>query len=210
MAAMRKALLSLTPLVVGVAVAAWPPNPFDYCQLQILYWDKQETKVRDRGYIAVDEETGRTFKTGEWITWFENGAMLSRGEFRDNERHGPWTFWFQSRKKRAQLTYEEGRPVGLSTSWHPNGQKSEERFYSEGEQRAVRWYENGQKANEGVLRGADDRPLMHGLWTSWYENGQKRSEATFADGKLNGVQTLWDEQGAVTERTTWKNGEQVK
>ena len=66
------------------------------------------------------------------------------------------------------------------------------------------------RVSEGVLRGADDRPLMHGLWTSWYENGQKRSEATFADGKLNGVQTLWDEQGAVTERTTWKNGEQVK
>lgn len=209
MAAMRKALLSLTPLVAGVAIAAWPASEFDYCQLQITYWDKQETQVRDRGYIAVDEKTGKPYKTGEWVTWFQNGTILSRGDYIEGKLHGRWLYWFQTGQKRSDLTFAAGTPTGLSTSWHPNGQKAEERFFGADELRMTRWHENGQKSNEGNMRGPFGAAKMDGVWTFWYPNGQKRTESTYKLGKLDGTQTHWDEQGNVTQQTHWKNGEQV-
>ena len=35
---------------------------------------------------------------------------------------------------------------------------------------------------------------LDGLWTMWYENGQKGSEATFKDGSLISSK-CWDEDG---------------
>ena len=210
MADMKRALLSLSPLVAGVAIAAWPASEYDFCQLQITYWDQKQGIVRDRGYLAVDEDTGRTYKTGPWLSGFQNGKKLSSGDYRNNLRHGTWTFWFQSGQKRSEMVFADGRPTGKSTSWHPSGQKSEERIYGETELRTVQWHENGQKSNEGVMKGQFGSARMHGVWTRWYPNGQKRSEATYDDGKLDGVQTFWDEQGNVTSKTTWKNGEQIQ
>ena len=36
---------------------------------------------------------------------------------------------------------------------------------------------------------------LDGLNTGWYENGQKKIEQTYMDGKLDGLNTIWYENG---------------
>ena len=93
--------------------------------------------------------------------------------------------------------------------------------------KAESFYENGQKKGEVNFKdGKED-----GLWTFWYENGQKKWEWNYKDGKLwtaigwkpngekcpesnikdwNGVWVLYDDDGTVSHRRTYKDGELVE
>ena len=45
-----------------------------------------------------------------------------------------------------------------------------------------------------------------GLDTDWYENGQKKSEITYNDGKVDGLWTEWYENGNKKVEGNWKDG----
>lgn len=88
---MRKALVSFVPLVAGIAIAAWPADPLDYCQLKLTFHDNG--KVARRGYIAVNDETAAIYKTGVWTSWHINGQKKSEGSYRHGKKEGAWTNW---------------------------------------------------------------------------------------------------------------------
>lgn len=47
-----------------------------------------------------------------------------------------------------------------------------------------------------------------GLQTTWYENGQKQLEAIFKDGKQEGLFTSWHENGQKEMEGNFKDGKQ--
>ena len=44
-----------------------------------------------------------------------------------------------------------------------------------------------------------------GRETRWHENGKKRAELTYKDGQPEGLQTNWHENGQKSHEGTWKN-----
>ena len=45
-----------------------------------------------------------------------------------------------------------------------------------------------------------------GRETGWYENGNKRYETNWKNGWRDGVETLWKRDGEQQSQTIWKNG----
>jgi len=49
-----------------------------------------------------------------------------------------------------------------------------------------------------------------GLQMWWHENGQKRGESTFKDGKKDGLWIVYNEDGTEDSRATYKDGKRVE
>ena len=134
----------------------------------------------------------------------------------------------QDRNGITYLPNEETPFTGRAESFYENGQKGREVSYKDGKRDglATFWYENGQKMEEGSYKdGKED-----GLMTNWYENGQKKKEANYEKGKImslvvwkpngekcpltyidedgNGNRVWYNDDGTVSFRTTYKDGEQ--
>jgi len=90
---------------------------------------------------------------------------------------------------------------------YPNGQKYCVNFFiGEGSSEELikdeYYFKNGQKKGE---RNWKDGKL-NGLNTWWDENGQKDSESTFKDGKKDGLETYWYNNGQKNRERTYKDG----
>ena len=50
---------------------------------------------------------------------------------------------------------------------------------------------------------------LDGLWTMWYENGQMREEGTYKDGEKDGLWTKWHDYGSKMYEETYKDGHKI-
>ena len=64
------------------------------------------------------------------------------------------------------------------------------------------YHSTGKKIYEQTFKDGK----LDGLETGWYENGQMKSEGTFKDGKIDGLLTGWYENGQKKNEFTFKDG----
>ncbi len=70
--------------------------------------------------------------TGEWVTYFVNGEVNQRSEYKNGTLHGK-TLQFHSNGKRSVVqNYREHGIDGESVSYYPTGELSSRSFYKEG------------------------------------------------------------------------------
>ena len=119
--------------------------------------------------------------TGKAESFYENGQKKGEVNFKDGKEDGSATYWGENGQKEAEGTYKEGKEDGLWTFWYENGQKKWEWNYKDGK-----------------------------LWTAigWKPNGEKCPESNIKD--WNGVWVLYDDDGTVSHRRTYKDGELVE
>jgi len=62
----------------------------------------------------------------------------------------------------------------------------------------------------GILIGESEFTDGHhgGIQREYYSNGQIKEEYTIHFNKLEGIMTLWDENGNIESQTNWINGYQ--
>ena len=87
------------------------------------------------------------------------------------------------------------------------GKEGEKLFYAPNEQTPYTgWikeiHSNGQVRM--LLQIKDGKP--NGLQTAWYENGQKKEEGNWKDVKVDGLWTVWYENGQKKFKGNWKDG----
>ncbi|MCP4889649.1 MAG: hypothetical protein GY904_23960, partial [Planctomycetaceae bacterium] len=63
-----------------------------------------------------------------------------------------------------------------------------------------------QKKYEGTWKNGKS----NGEDTGWYENGQKKYEATSKNGEMEGKHSQWYENGQKQIEQTFKNGEVIE
>ncbi len=63
---------------------------------------------------------------------------------------------------------------------------------------------------DGLMYEPNKEEPFTGKYVTYYENGQKKSEGNFKEGKYDGLWTLWDENGNITKKETYSNGELIK
>jgi hypothetical protein len=68
--------------------------------------------VKERGYIAVNDETAKTYKTGVWTYWREDGTKRLEGAFENGKREGVWVHWDDKGKQKPEGTYKNGKREG--------------------------------------------------------------------------------------------------
>ena len=126
------------------------------------------------------------------MTYYENGEIQTKEEYRENKNNGLYIRYYENGKKSEEGTYKDGEKDGKWTKWDDYGVKDVEETYKDGKLNGLStwWYENGEKKQEGTYKDGS----REGKWTNWYENGEKKQEGTYKDGKKSKLK-CWNERG---------------
>jgi len=161
---------------------------------------------------------------GKYHSWHENGQKWWEGNYKDRVPDGIWTSWnengertnvgsfidgtgnfsiYKNNKNKFELSYIDG--AGKETTWDDNGEIKFERKYIKGEEigeggSIITRFDNDQLKSE--VNWKDGK--LDGKQTRWYENGQIKSVGNFKEGV--GKETSWDKNGQKKSEANWKDG----
>lgn len=126
----------------------------------------------------------------------------------DGKRHGKWKKRYENTEKiRYEGTFEHGKEVGefkfykLSSEGQPTAIKL---FSKNDDTVRVKYFTSkGKILSEGGMIGKN----RVGKWIYYHQNSKKiMMEEFYTDGKLNGDQLTYFDNGKLTEKTTFVNG----
>ena len=120
--------------------------------------------------------------TGVWYRWHWNGRLSFEEHYADGKLDGAFIAWDRSGSKWLGTAYRAGRYHGDYIL-----------FYKTGATNKVRHYDN-------------EKPI--GRWLHFYEDGKLWEERFFsAPGVPDGEEVVWNTNGVVSFRHTWRKGE---
>ena len=132
---------------------------------QILYY--KNGQKRSVGYFDIDDKIEAKnevlIKTGKWISYYENGQLWDKGEWRRGERVGPWITYFNDGQLYFKGEYRNGSPEG---PWMT--------YYQDGRLNAKGNYKNGKRQGAWVSY-LEDGTVNKGM-TGMFKNGKKISD----------------------------------
>ncbi len=104
----------------------------------------------------------------------------------------------------AVTSWREGIMDGLSLSIYPDGSPREVRGYREGRKEGSHfgWWENRERR----FCYRFDRDLHVGSAREWFEDGSLARTGSYVDGREEGRQVLYDEDGSVRANYVVKGG----
>ena len=164
------------------------------------------------------------------VSWYDvYGIRAGESIFVNNTKQGTGKNFYASGKIKDSLSYENGEISGPYLSYYPDGKIKERAFYKNGvlDGDYIGYYDNGNISflgnyNEGKLEGEwskyyhngilksrdfykDD--LKVGTHTEYYPHGSINKSSQYNDkGELHGNVELFDLEGFLARRETYKNG----
>ena len=98
-----------------------------------LYY-KKVTEVPFTGKVTGLQQ-GR-FKNGvmegPWVSYHENGQLLSEGAFKNGKYEGPWVFYHNNGQLEMKGDFKNGDREGLWIDYYDNGQLNKKGNYKNG------------------------------------------------------------------------------
>ena len=98
-----------------------------------LYY-KKVTEVPFTGKVTGLQQ-GR-FKNGvmegPWVSYHENGQLLSEGAFKNGKTEGPWVFYHNNGQLEMKGDFKNGDREGLWIDYYDNGQLNNKGNYKNG------------------------------------------------------------------------------
>jgi len=142
--------------------------------------DAEIVKLTKEGKINQTDDAG--LKQGKWMKVYSNGETAYIVYFKDN------------------------KPIGELKRFHENGKLSSLLVYDEdGKNATATFYDDkGFKISEGNYVGK----LKNGKWF-YYFNDKKIKDEEYIDGKLNGFQITFFENGQIYDKKKYENDLQV-
>jgi hypothetical protein len=143
--------------------------------------------------------------TGEWTSWYVNGQISTKIDYRDGRYDGSFISYYDNGAKQLHQNYANHIPVGEESGWHRNGQLSYHGQYADGKQDGTweHWYDNGVRRSSTEYRAGQ----QHGAQFRWDPNGKLQSEEHYKAGVLHGISKQWDEAGNLLWERLFVNGE---
>jgi antitoxin component YwqK of YwqJK toxin-antitoxin module len=138
----------------------------------------------------IDASTAPVVTTGPAPDWWKQATPCPAGDHldgaappngthvlckrADNVEDGPEA-WFDDKGRLVSIgARKDGRQHGLAIAFYPDGKKHREGSYHAGNQ--------------------------HGAWTTWWPNGKVFLEEHYVDGRADGEQRAFGQDGALRER----------
>lgn len=129
----------------------------------------------------------------------------------DGKRHGKWKKRFEnSNQIRYEGTFEHGKEIGEFKFYRPNSGKQPSAikvFSKDHDTISITYYtKGGGIVSKGFLLGK----TRVGTWTYYHQNSDKvMMVETYKEGKLNGEQLTYFDNGKLTEKTSFVDGKRT-
>ncbi|MEL6257095.1 MAG: energy transducer TonB [Bacteroidota bacterium] len=176
-----------------------------------------------RGEGAFDSKKMKS-KEGEWIYFFENGNKEEVVNFLENSKIGPYQSWHKNGNLSEQGKFEDGWRIGEWERWYEDGTKRgsfeyEKKFYFPRVKEL--WLENGVQsvaAGEGKyisyigvsdelqVVGSIKNQKREGEWKFFRAHGDMYENLFFKDGKAEGKNTRYHENGEMAAVGNYEKG----
>jgi antitoxin component YwqK of YwqJK toxin-antitoxin module len=191
------------------------------------YWkkkDEQTNKLIYEGTFRDDQPVGRfkyyypndsvraviTFRAGtpeSYATLYHprTGKRMAEGKYSGKEiKDSVWTYYDESGVLLSREKYAKGQKEGVSYVYLPDGSVSEEKEFHNGvEEGAHKQYFEGKKIRAHTMYKGGK---LEGRAVYLYPNGVEAAAGYYRNGEKNGPWIYRDQQGKVTERELFKDG----
>lgn len=189
----------------------------------IIYNDNSE--VVERGIVDDDGK-----RIGGWEAYYNDGKILSKGNYKNNLRDGKWDFFYKNGVKEQTGEFVNGKYNGVWKWYYPEGQLwKEEEFFSGKEEGYYTEYDldgniivqgeyiDGEKDGEWTTKINDNKAvgkyvngMMDGKWRYYYDNGNILFEGNFIQGNADGKHKYFYSDGTLKEEQYFNQGIKYK
>ena len=158
-----------------------------YCQLpigadslkKVELWYDDDFHVRRLKSVYFVLKDNQDVMHGKMVSFYENGKVISEGEYRLNEPFGVWNYYFEN----GDLKMHGDLTSAQSGYW---------KYY----------FESGKIKQEGIIA----LNKQEGLWQYFYENGAPKSVGSYSKGIKEGAWVYYYEDGNTKAKALYKNG----
>jgi antitoxin component YwqK of YwqJK toxin-antitoxin module len=181
----------------------------------VRYWNAAGRLVLEQQYQAsLNNWMWFENRTGTWRIWNDQGVLLEKEHYDDNEKQGLQEYFYDNGGVRHTCYYTRGLRDSTWTWYHPNGRLQKQLTYTSGisnDQLPLREYHaNGRLAAIGNWIEGEKKDL----WTYYYDNGARESEGFYTRYVYNhehgdfvfwvktGTWTYWYKNGRIKARGT--------
>lgn len=183
--------------------------------IHTYYYNSGQIEKTENYYIAKinrssnrpDDFYERTYKTGQWKTFFESGKLSQIANYNEDKLHGEFIEYYDDEVNtiKYKCTYRNGMKIGLEQAYYENGKlyKSKEKD-SNGYQigKDIAYFENSsvkeqteyvesQKQGKYILNFESGKPKVvgnynsgqeMGTWNYYYNNGKLFKSIKYNEG----------------------------
>ncbi|MEZ4922362.1 MAG: hypothetical protein R2780_04255 [Crocinitomicaceae bacterium] len=153
---------------------------------------------------------------GEWVTYYQDGKMKSKGTYTEGKKNGKWVYYFTDGKKEQEGSFKNDVLYAQWTWYYQNGQIRKQEYFNskgllEGEQLeydslgnelARGEYYNGEREGSWFYHVGDFKEVgsfMHGepdgIWNHYYLNGKIAFTGEFSEGEPKGKHVYYHKNG---------------
>lgn len=144
--------------------------------LRTTYHDQAKQNVKE---IYQVRDTVSNVLHGRYISYFLNGNVESKGQFKNNETTGVWEFYYETGHLKMRGILRQNSNYGL---WEY-------------------FYEGGQKSMEGTINGK----LKEGEWKVYFESGAVKEVGSYVANKREGIWKTFFEDGTLRGEIEYKD-----
>ncbi|MCV6630985.1 MAG: hypothetical protein OIF50_14125 [Flavobacteriaceae bacterium] len=186
----------------------------------------------DEGYLSgIGYKKNGSF-VGPWTFYTEDGLLLSKGSFSQEEkRHGAWTWYFPDGSVEQTVNYNNGDLVGEFASFYRGGRPKVKTTYVDGKLDGNYLYYNEAGAllydrqyRKGMLHGNYKENFLIGdghvlydavyekdsiasVFREYYLHGKLYREMPYKNGRKHGQRKTYFADGKIRETVGFKEGE---
>lgn len=164
----------------------------------------QNGEVKDvfQGKVIAKGQYQDSLKTGKWVFSSEVPPVSITAHFNEGKLHGLYTY--QNPKMRYEGRYEQGVKVDTHRSYYPNGELCKEMIYRNGRKvNTEKWYYNSGRSWKTLPYNAKGQ--LDGLVVEMYENQRPARNIQYENGKRNGYETRFYENGYIMHMAIYSN-----
>ena len=148
----------------------------------------------------------RGIKDGEWITYFENRRIKTKGKYKDNIKDGKWVTYYENGQLELEEIYLNGIiKDGKWICYYENGKINTKGKYKDGfkDGEWITYYENGKINTKGKYKDG----MKDGEWITRFKNGKLKSKINYKYNYVHGKSLYYLENGNLDRELNYKYGE---
>ena len=146
---------------------------------------------------------------GLYLEFDRQAYLIKKSEYENNMLDGVSNEWARGGRVLKKQDYKEGKLDGKSYLYYDNGFLQEVSEYKDGKKNGVTtWYVYADKKQGGkVAMYTYLNGKFEGVQEIYYEDGTVSSRKMFSDNVQNGTAVEFYEDGSIKSESIYKNGE---
>ena len=170
-----------------------------------------EREWNEAGVLVSEVQNVNDLPDGLVKTWYDNGQLKQQCAYNQGKRSGLEFSLYSDGQKQSEAIYKNDSLDGDLTAWHENGQVRIVQHFANGSPRGEH-FEYYPSASPSELQQIcrqltyNANGKLEGPQKTFFENGRIEVLITYENGVLNGVKSLWNDMGVLLEEARYSKG----